>query len=97
MGRTPLYNIHPQHKPFLFGRNPKLLLALQHGGEVDGLCIMIIGLEEHVRQGGAEGCMARDDVGGRGLHNHFGIKQDGVEIVHKGLALMTGPQMPALL
>ena len=97
MGRTPLYNIHPQHKPFLFGRNPKLLLALQHGGEVDGLCIMTIGLEEHVRQIGAEGCMARDDVGGRGLHNRFGIKQGGVEIVHKGLALMTGPQMSALL
>ena len=58
---------------------------------------MTIGLEEHVRQGGAEGCMARDDVGGRGLHNRFGIKQGGVEIVHKGLALMTGPQMPALL
>ena len=97
MGRTPLYNIHPQHKPFLFGRNPKLLLALQHGGEVDGLCTMIIGLEEHVRQSGAEGCMARDDVGGRGLHNRFGIKQGREEIVHKGLALMTGPQMPALL
>ena len=58
---------------------------------------MTIGLEEHVRQIGAEGCMARDDVGGRGLHNRFGIKQGGVEIVHKGLALMTGPQMPALL
>ena len=97
MGRTRLYNIHPQHKPFLFGRNFKLLLALQHGGEVDGLCIMTIGLEKHVRQSGAEGCMARDDVGGRGLHNRFGIKQGGVEIVHNGLALMTGPQMPALL
>ena len=54
-------------------------------------------MEEHFRQSGAEGCMARDDVRGRGLHSHFGIKQDGVEIVHKGLALMTGPQMPALL
>ena len=50
-----------------------------------------------VRQIGAEGCMARDDVGGRGLHNRFGIKQGGVEIVHNGLALMPGPQMPALL
>ena len=59
------------------GRDPKLLLALQHGGEVDGLCIVTIGLKEHFRQSGAEGCKARDDVVGRSLqlHSHFGINR----------------------
>ena len=80
------------------GRDPELFLAPGHGGEVDGLDIVTIALEEHVRQGRAEGGvthMDRDDVRGRGLHSHSSIEQGGAEIAHIGL--VPGPQLPALL
>ena len=80
------------------GRDPELFLAPGHGGEVDGLDVVTIALEEHVRQGRAEGRVThvdRDDVGGRGFHSHSGIEQGGAEIAHIGL--VPGPQLPALL
>ena len=80
------------------GRDPELLLAPGHCGEVDSLDVMTIALEEHIRQSGAEGGvthMDRDDVRGRGLHSHSGIEQGGAEIAH--IILVPGPQLPALL
>ena len=48
---------------------------------------MTVALEEHVRQGRAEGGVTqvdRDDVSGRGLNSHSGIEQGGAGIVHMG-------------
>ena len=80
------------------GGDPQLLLAPGHGGEVDGLDVVTVALEEHVRQGGAESGVThvdRDDVGGRGLHSHSSLEQGRAEIADIGL--VAGPQLPALL
>ena len=80
------------------GGDPQLLLAPGHGGEVDGLDVVAVALEEHVRQGGAERGvphMDRDDVGGRGLHSHSGLEQGGAEIADIGLVARS--QLSALL
>ena len=48
---------------------------------------MTVALEEHVRQGRAEGGVTqvdRDDVSGHGLHSHSGIEQGRAGIVHMG-------------
>ena len=77
------------------GRDPQLLLAPGHGGEVDGLDVVAVLLQEQLGEVGAEDGVAHvdwDDVGRSLLHSYSSSEERPPEVLNIDLVLSS--QLP---